>query len=122
MAERPIPGYYCAYLEFEDGTPATIMHNSYGYFLTSELVPRGTDRGRYTPEERVTIRKALRSGERDENQAKDALRLGGDRQTPAPGLGAGGQGRRPWVPDDLGILIVSCERGDIRQSPHGLYV
>jgi len=27
---RPIPGYFTAYLEFEDGTPATIMHNGYG--------------------------------------------------------------------------------------------
>jgi len=30
--------------------------------------------------------------------------------------------RRPWTPNDLGILIVSCERGDIRQSQFGLYV
>jgi hypothetical protein len=30
--------------------------------------------------------------------------------------------RRPWTPNDLGILIVSCEHGDIRQSQFGLYV
>jgi phthalate 4,5-cis-dihydrodiol dehydrogenase len=27
-----------------------------------------------------------------------------------------------WLAGDLGIVIVSCERGDIRQSPDGLYV
>jgi phthalate 4,5-cis-dihydrodiol dehydrogenase len=26
------------------------------------------------------------------------------------------------VPEDLGLLIVSCERGDIRHSKYGLYV
>jgi phthalate 4,5-cis-dihydrodiol dehydrogenase len=26
------------------------------------------------------------------------------------------------VPNDLGILIASCEKGDIRQSEYGLYV
>ncbi len=33
MPERPMPGYYSAFMEFEDGTPATIVHNGYGYFL-----------------------------------------------------------------------------------------
>jgi phthalate 4,5-cis-dihydrodiol dehydrogenase len=31
-------------------------------------------------------------------------------------------GKRAWVPNDLGILIVSCDRGDIRQSQWGIYV
>ena len=39
LPERPIPGYYSAFLEFEDGTPATIVHNGYGYFDTNEFVP-----------------------------------------------------------------------------------
>jgi phthalate 4,5-cis-dihydrodiol dehydrogenase len=29
---------------------------------------------------------------------------------------------KPWLPNDLGILIASCEKGDIRQSQHGLFV
>jgi hypothetical protein len=29
---------------------------------------------------------------------------------------------RPWLPNDLGILIASCEKGDIRQSQFGLFV
>jgi len=29
LAARPVPGYYTAFLEFENGTPATIMHNGY---------------------------------------------------------------------------------------------
>jgi phthalate 4,5-cis-dihydrodiol dehydrogenase len=29
---------------------------------------------------------------------------------------------KPWLPNDLGILIATCEKGDIRQSQYGLYV
>ena len=28
----------------------------------------------------------------------------------------------PWVPTDAGLLVVSCERGALRQSAHGVYV
>jgi len=116
---RPIPGYYSAFMEFDDGTPATLMHNGYGYFLGSELVPWGTNRSRYTYEERIAIRKQLLDGTRNENEAKDAMRIGGAQEGQ---LFRNRGERRPWVPNDLGILIVSCERGDIRQSQYGLYV
>jgi phthalate 4,5-cis-dihydrodiol dehydrogenase len=116
---RPIPGYYTAYIEFEDGTPATLMHNGYGYFLASELVSWGTDRSRYTAEERAAIRKGLLDKTRDETKAKDAMRIGGEKE----GVYFRHAGeRRPWVPNDLGILIATCERGDIRQSQYGLLV
>jgi phthalate 4,5-cis-dihydrodiol dehydrogenase len=116
---RSIPGYYSAFLEFEDGTPATLMHNGYGYFLASELVPWGTNKQRYTYEERALIRKQLLDGTRDENAAKDEMRIGGSQERVMFGQRGG---RRLWVPNDLGILIVSCERGDIRQSQYGLFV
>jgi phthalate 4,5-cis-dihydrodiol dehydrogenase len=116
---RSIPGYYGAYLEFEDETHATLVHNGYGYFLTSELVSWGTDRSRYTAEERGAIRKGLLDKTWDENKAKDAMRIGGANEQQY--FRRGGE-RRPWVPNDLGILIATCERGDIRQSQFGLFV
>ena len=119
FAGRPIPGYYAAYLEFEDGIPATVVHNGYGYFLASELVPWGSNKMRYTYEERAAIRKQLLDGTRDENADKDAMRIGGAQEG---ALFRRRGERRAWVPNDLGILIVSCERGDIRQSQYGVYV
>ncbi|MGH7833565.1 MAG: Gfo/Idh/MocA family protein [Candidatus Binatia bacterium] len=119
FAGRSIPGYYSAFIEFEDRTPATLMHNGYGYFLASELVPWGTNRSRYTYEERVAIRKQLLDGTRNENQDKDDMRIGGAMEGQ---LFRGRGERRPWVPNDLGIPVVTCERGDIRQSQYGLYV
>ena len=116
---RPIPGYYSAFMEFEDGTPATLMHNGYGYFLASELVPWGNQNSRYPEAERAAIRKELLNQTRDENAAKDEMRIGGSQER---ALFRDHARPRPWVPNDLGILIASCERGDIRQSQLGLYV
>jgi phthalate 4,5-cis-dihydrodiol dehydrogenase len=116
---RPIPGYYCAYLEFENGTPATIVHNGYGYFLGNELVPWGESRQHYNVEERNEIRRQLRSGTRKETDDKQALRIGGAQERIVVQRMEGG---RAWLPTDLGVVIVSCERGDIRHSQHGVWV
>jgi phthalate 4,5-cis-dihydrodiol dehydrogenase len=116
---RTIPGYYSAFMEFEDGTPATLMHNGYGYFLASELVPWGKQNSRYSEAERAAIRKSLLDGTRDENADKDAMRIGGANEQEVLSRGIPG---RVWLPNDLGILVATCERGDIRQSQHGLYV
>jgi len=32
------------------------------------------------------------------------------------------RGPQAWTPGDLGLVIASCDRGDIRHSAHGLYV
>jgi len=118
MPERPIPGYYSAYLEFEDGTPASIVHNGYGYFLGNELMPWGESKQEYTLEQRTEIRKAMRTGTRDETRDKQDMRLGGRRQDAVLRRNEPG----PWLPGDLGLVIVSCERGDMRHSAHGVYV
>lgn len=116
---RPIPGYYSAFMEFEDGTPASLMHNGYGYFLASELVPWGNQNSRYTEAERAAIRQGLLDNTRDENADKDDMRIGGSKER---SIFRDRAKPRPWVPNDLGILIASCEKGDIRQSEYGLYV
>ena len=54
MPRRPAPGYYAAFLEFENGVPATIVKNGYGYFSNSELVPWAVSSR--TAEERGQVR------------------------------------------------------------------
>ncbi len=124
MPERECPGYYSAYLEFEDGTPVTIVHNGYGYFLGSELVPWGVDRPRTSVEERIWFRNGLRNaGEMDEGKAKESLRFGGQPDAEFANLARERAGEdNAWVPADPGLFILSFERGEVRQSPHGLYV
>lgn len=118
MAERPMPGYYCAYLEFADGTPCTIVHNGYGYFLANELVPWGSSTQHYSIEERAAVRTALRTGTRNEDQDKQDMRIGGRRERDILARTE----HRSWLPTDLGMVVVSCERGDMRHSKQGVFV
>ena len=149
MPERPAPGNVSAYLEFEDGTPATISYSGYGYFNTADLVWGIGDRF-YTEEEAVRARRAFRAGQADDAAAKERLREATHREesgrdaeyferrgpqqnarsaTAAEWSGARTSGRGAPSRAHLagggnwfGILLVSCERGNLRQSPDGVLV
>lgn len=117
---RPIPGYYAAFMEFESGASAVAIHNGYGHFLASELVPWGDANTRYTPAERADLRRQIAAGTRREDEEKLALRIGGEAEKRI--FRRESSEREKWKPNDLGIVIVSCERGELRQSPYGVYV
>jgi phthalate 4,5-cis-dihydrodiol dehydrogenase len=119
MKERPVPGYYAAFMEFQNGVSAVAIHNGYGYFVASELVPWGDANTRYTPAERNEIKRQMRAGTRAESEEKLSLRIGGEGERQ---IFRTEREREAWKPNDLGIVIASCERGEIRQSPDGLYV
>ena len=122
MPERPAPGYYSAFLEFEDGTPASVVYNGYGYFATSELM-WGMGERNYAREERVRVRKQLWSREFDDEQAKQAMRFGGGREGEfAHDQREERRQRLPGGGSHFGLTLVTCERGDIRQSQTGLLV
>jgi phthalate 4,5-cis-dihydrodiol dehydrogenase len=124
MPERPCPGNFSAFLDFEDGTPATIAYNGYGYFDTSELT-WGIGMRMYSDEERIPVRRLLRSGNVNSANAKEGMRFGAGAQD-ATSRGSGSHNPAPvgtrahvgW----FGITVASCERGDVRQSPEGVYV
>ena len=118
MKYRSIPGYYAAFLEFENGVTGVAIHNGYGYFVASELVPWGDANTRYTPSERNAIRKAMAAGTRPEDEEKLSLRIGGEAES---AIFRREHGPEKWKPNDLGIVIVSCEFGELRQGPDGLY-
>jgi phthalate 4,5-cis-dihydrodiol dehydrogenase len=122
MPERPCPGNFSAFLEFEDGTPATIAYNGYGYFDTSELT-WGIGNRMYSDAQRAQVRRALRHGEIDNEDAKEGMRFGAGaanavdvntQHNPA----AGTRAHIAW----FGLTVASFERGDIRQSPNGVFV
>ena len=124
MAERPCPGNFSAFLEFADGTPATIVYNGYGYFDTSELT-WGIGNRMYSEAERVVVRRALRSGTVDHEAAKEGMRFGAGASdatsTGSAREAAAAVGTRAHI-GWFGITVASCERGDVRQSPNGIYV
>ena len=119
MPERPAPAYYAAYMEFADGTPAVAVQSAYGYFLLDEFWSSSPRQNLRKYAKHAAIRRGLREGTHDEMSEYEELRIGGsaDRAQEEPAVG-------PWsaMPGNLGILIVSCERGEIRQSADGLYV
>ena len=48
VPSRPCDGAYTAYLEFEDGTPATAVYNGYAHFDTGELAAMVVGKGGQT--------------------------------------------------------------------------
>jgi phthalate 4,5-cis-dihydrodiol dehydrogenase len=122
MEERPFPGYYAAFMEFVDGTPAMAMQNSFGYFSAEELIPDGARPEHNASARTGAIRSALRNGTRNEAADYARLGIGQSRDFGQAALDPRGSWMGAWFAADLGVVIVSCEHGDIRQSPNGLYV
>lgn len=120
---RNVPGYYAVFLEFEDGSPATIVHNGYGYFSHYGLVPWAG--GSRFQADAAGLRKALRENPDAadaEARAKDQMRFGGSKETAFYGPAGEPPPNLPSFHNSLGVVITSCERGDIRQSPKGLWI
>ena len=124
MPERPIPGYYSAIMEFENGAFSTIVHDAHGYFMGAQLVPWGHDRQRYDEAERMLVRDGMISGKRDEEQDKQDIRIGGAREVEVfqrEGVNRD-PGGEPWVPGEPGFVVVSCERGNLTRTAYGIMV
>ena len=114
---RRVPGCYSAYLDFEDGTLATVINSGYDHFDSKELVQRGfsVDPANYAKARRE-LRAAPDAGW-EERAARDerygGARTGSNEPQPArPSLG--------WIMG--GPLIASFDKGDVRMTPVGLTV
>lgn len=102
-------GNFTALLEFADGTPASLVFNGYGFFDMTELTwdigeGGGKVENRYQVKKRPTG--AVDAAERYAMPLRSETRK------------SDGEKKQPF----FGLTVVSCERGDIRQSPDGLYV
>ena len=116
------PGYFSALIEFEEGVSATLIYSGYGYFMASELFEPGAS-GPAAPDAagRVRTRQEIRAGSRDEAAAKHERALATHGTPPAATRPGAGPARSRFLAD-LGLLVVFCDHGDMRQSPNGLYV
>ena len=107
---RPTEGAYTAFLEFEDGAAASLSYSGYDHFHTVEFTGQTAGGTRAADVEHAAARRTLAA-------AGDAALK---RQ-----VGFGGRVRSDGVPEFaayFGLLLVSCEHGDIRQTPRGLLV
>jgi len=102
-------GNFTVLLEFEDGTPATLVFNGYGYFDITELTwDIGEGGGKVT--------ERYKKKERPKGPVDPAVRYAMPLR--AETRKRDGNRKQPFY----GLTLVSCERGDIRQSPDGLYL
>lgn len=132
---RPGEGGYVCYLEFEDGTPASLVFNGYGFFDTAELFwwigEGGQARTQYKNQtSRQNYRSLPPEPERTRilEEMKNRMRYGsvgvGEAPNMPPGWEKGGARSHsgPRHQSFFGITIVTCEKGDMRQSQDGVLI
>jgi predicted dehydrogenase len=78
---------------------------------------------RYTWEQRRELRRAMRSGLRDDEADKQALRIGGENAgNRFADPSAAARAPRYMGNPDAGVVLVSASDGALRASPQGVYV
>jgi phthalate 4,5-cis-dihydrodiol dehydrogenase len=113
---RPTEGAYSALLGFEDGAFATLTYSGYGHFDSDEMcggigeLGQAKDASRYGAARRALAHVDSAA----EAAAKAARNYGGAGYKRAPDAS-------PWH-EHFGMLIVSCEKGDLRPMPNGVMV
>lgn len=105
---RPSIGAHTVFLTFEDGATAVAVYNGYGYFSTMELTDDITEWGFVEP---LSKRPKLK------REAVSGAELAAKRSRAKTAIPAAA----PYQPT-FGLTVVSCERGDLRQSPGGILV
>lgn len=106
-------GNFTALLEFEEGHHATLVLYGYGYFNVSDLTWNIGEGGTAGSGEYRKPR-PMPTGPADPETFYASERR--------PGRDRGTQASRPHRQPIYGLTIVSCERGEMRQSPDGVYV
>ncbi len=120
-ASRGHEGSYTCYLEFEDGVPATLVYSGYGFFDTAELHWWVGEGGQpRDPGTNLRVRKTSKaiSDPDKEEMLKEQMRYGGQKEGAFSHRSEKSVRRQPF----FGFTVVTCEKGDIRQSADGLLV
>ena len=113
---RPTEGSHLTFLQFEDGAAASIVYSGYDHFSTDEFNGWiGEGGGTSAPDSHGRARRSLAGVSGDE---EIALRTS---VYAYKGLGD----RAPAGPQNqprFGVMVVSCERGDLRPTANGVAV
>lgn len=102
-------GDYTAFLEFADGAHATLVFNGYGFFDITELTWDIGEGGH-------KVSNRYHKNDSSEGPVDPATRYAMPLR--AEMRERQGERRQPFY----GLTLVSCEKGDMRQSPNGLYL
>jgi phthalate 4,5-cis-dihydrodiol dehydrogenase len=119
---RPTEGAYTAFLAFEDGVCASIVYSGYARFDSDEFcgwiseMGREKDPARYGAARR-TLQRAATAG--DEAKLKNARNYGGAEYAARE---LAGSDPAPELHQHFGLMLVSCERADLRPLPTGVMI
>jgi phthalate 4,5-cis-dihydrodiol dehydrogenase len=114
---RPTEGAYSALLTFDDSLFASVTYSGYGLFDSDEFCGWIGEMGAAKDQSRYgAARQALRSAADGEAALKNARAYGGPDYKAPPGASDARQHQH------FGMLLVSCERADLRPLPFGVVV
>jgi phthalate 4,5-cis-dihydrodiol dehydrogenase len=115
---RPTEGCCMAMLTFANGSAASIIYSGYDRFDSDELHHWIGESGQPKGPKHGLTRKALLTmgAPEAERLARSELYGYGGARSPAHGIGA--SRHQPH----FGALVVTCEGGDMRQSPDGIFI
>jgi phthalate 4,5-cis-dihydrodiol dehydrogenase len=110
---RPTEGAYSALLTFESGAFASLTYNGYGHFDSDEFVEWIGEMGqRKSPGARKLAPSFATTTE--ETAFKNARNYGGATWQPPAS--------QALMHQHFGLLVVSCERADLRPMPNGVMI
>jgi phthalate 4,5-cis-dihydrodiol dehydrogenase len=113
-AKRPTEGAYSALLSFEDGTAATAVYSGYAHFDSDEFCDWIGELGaKKDPDRYGEARRSLARSPEQELSQRTARAYG--RGFAAPSVDD------RWH-QHFGMVVVSCERADLRPLPHGVMI
>jgi len=124
-ASRPTEGAYAALLTFEEGALAVLSYNGYGHFDGDEFCGGLTELGRPKPAGAygAARRNLAQIGDGvDEAALKARRNYGGANYPPSTGSVAASQQPGLAWHEHFGMVLVSCDRGDLRPMPTGVMI
>ena len=120
---RPTEGAYAALLWFDDGAFASLTYSGYGHFDSDEWCGWVGEMGlRKSADSYGAARRRLASlaSPQEEARLKSAGTYGGSSyQPPTVEMNRGGAAT---LHQHFGPVVVSCERGDLRPMPDGVWI
>jgi phthalate 4,5-cis-dihydrodiol dehydrogenase len=110
-AARPTEGAYSALLTFQDGSYASLVYSGYAHFDSDEFTGWIGEMGVKKDPSAYRATRGLLKG--DELAIKKERNYGGRAFKDVP---------KPEAHQHFGLVIVSCERGDVRPLPSGVAI
>ena len=123
--ERPTEGSHVTFLQFEDGSAASIAYSGYDYFDSDEFHFWVGEGGEEKPPGRHgSARAALQrtGGPEAEAALKSSSAYGNKAGTATQGKPSSSANAARWHHPHCGVIIASCAYGDMRPSADGVLI